>query len=208
MEDSFFSNKGDRGSNIQLVKDNELLQDDQKIADELNTFFNNAVTNLYINDNTYIINHNSGNLSRPVDKAICKYKFHTRIVLIKSKLENQKLFSFQPTSKFGMEKEIQNIDLKKVTTKNTVPSKILKVSCNISAETLHNLFNECRITGNFPDNLKLADITPVFKKKDPLNKENYRPVSVLPSISKIFEKLMQKQINDYMSNFLSPYLCG
>ena len=70
----FFSNKGDRGSNIQLVKDNELLQDDQKIADELNTFFKNAVSNLNINENTYIINHNSGNLSDPVDKAICKYK--------------------------------------------------------------------------------------------------------------------------------------
>ena len=56
----FFSNKGDRGSNIQLVKDNELLQDDQKIADELNTFFKNAVLNLNINENTYIINHNSG----------------------------------------------------------------------------------------------------------------------------------------------------
>ena len=197
----FFSNKGDHGSNLQLVKDNELLQDDQKIADELNTFFKNAVSNLNINENTYIINHNSGNLSDPVDKAICKYKFHPSILLIKSKLENQKLFSFQPISKFDMEKEIQNIDLKKATTKNTIPPKILKVSCNTSAETLHNLFNECLITGNFPDNLKLADITPVFKKKDPFNKENYGPVSVLPSISKIFEKLMQKQINDYISNF-------
>ena len=131
----FFSNKGDHGSNLQLVKDNELLQDDQKIADELNTFFKNAVSNLNINENTYIINHNSGNLSNPVDKAICKYKFHPSILLIKSKLENQKLFSFQPISKFDMEKEIQNIDLKKATTKNTIPPKILKVSCNTSAET-------------------------------------------------------------------------
>ena len=53
--------------------------------------------------------------------------------LIKSKLEIQKLFLFQPISKFDMEKEIQNIDLKKVTTKNTIPPK----SCNTSTETLH-----------------------------------------------------------------------
>ena len=105
-----------------------------------------------------------------------------------------------------MEKEIQNIDLEKATTKNTIPPKILEVSCNTSAETLHNLFHECLITGNLPDNLRLADITPVFKKKDPLNKESYRPVSVLPSISKIFEKLMQKQINDYISNFFISLL--
>ena len=56
--------------------------------------------------------------------------------------------------------------------------------------------------------MKLADITPVFKKKDSLNKQNYRPISVLPSISKIFEKLIQKQINGYINNFLSPYLSG
>ena len=56
--------------------------------------------------------------------------------------------------------------------------------------------------------MKLADITPVFKKKDPLNQTNYRPVSVLPIESKLFEKIMQKQINGFISNYLSPYLCG
>ena len=60
----------------------ELLQDDQKITDELNTFFKNAVSNLNINENTYKINHNSNNLSDPVGKAICKYKFHPIILLI------------------------------------------------------------------------------------------------------------------------------
>ena len=127
-----------------------MLQDDQKLADELNTFFKNAVSNLTINENTYIINHNSGNLFGPVGKTICKYKFHPSILLIKSKLENQKLFSFQLISKLNMEKEIQNIDLKKATTKDTIPPKILKVSCNTSAENLTNLFNECLITDNFP----------------------------------------------------------
>ena len=108
----------------------------------------------------------------PVNKAICKYKFHPSIVLIKSKLENQKLFSFQPISKFDSEKEIQNNDFKKATTKNTIPPKILKLSCDISVETFQNLFSECLITGNFPDNLKLAYITPVVERKDALNKEN------------------------------------
>ena len=49
----FLSNKGGRGSNIQLVEDNELLKDDQKIADQLNTFFKNAVSNLNMNENMY-----------------------------------------------------------------------------------------------------------------------------------------------------------
>ena len=41
-----------------------------------------------------------------------------------------------------------------------------------------------------------------------MDKANYRPVSVLPPISKIYEKLLQKQINNYIENILSPYLCG
>ena len=154
------------------------------------------------------MSNDSDNLSDPVDKTICKYKFHPSIFIMKSRLQNQTLFVVPTHINFWHEKEIRNIDTKKATNKNTIPPKILKVSCNTSAETLHNLFNECLTTGNFPDNLKVVDITPVFKKKDPLNKENYRPVSVLPSISKIFEKLMQKQINGYINNFLSPYLCG
>ena len=46
------------------------------------------------------------------------------------------------------------------------------------------------------------------RKKDPLDKTNYRPVSVLPPVSKIFERLMEKQVNENIENNLSPYLCG
>ena len=56
--------------------------------------------------------------------------------------------------------------------------------------------------------MNLADITPVFKKKDSLKKENYRPASILSAISKILERLMQKQIVGYMEHFFCPYLCG
>ena len=54
----------------------------------------------------------------------------------------------------------------------------------------------------------MADNTPVFKKKNPLNKANYRRVSVLPPISKIFEKLLQKQINNSIESILSSHVCG
>ena len=62
--------------------------------------------------------------------------------------------------------------------------------------------------GIFPNNLKNADISPVFKKGDRLDKSNYRPVSILPPLSKIFERIMFFQINKYMDPKLSMYLCG
>ena len=61
----------------------------------------------------------SNNFSDSVDKVICKHKFHPKILLIKSRLEDQRLFLFQPISKFDMEEEIQNNDLKNATTNPT-----------------------------------------------------------------------------------------
>ena len=84
---------------------------------------------------------------------------------------------------------------------------LIKTS-NVSAQFVHKIFNESIETGVYPDNLKLADVTPVFKKKDPLNKINYRPVSILPSVSKIFEKLLQHKPVNYIENYLSPHICG
>ena len=84
---------------------------------------------------------------------------------------------------------------------------LIKTS-NISAQFVRKIFNESVETRVYPDNLKLSDITPVFKKKDLFNKINYRPVSVLPSASKIFEKFLQHQLVNHIENYLSPHLCG
>ena len=54
----------------------------------------------------------------------------------------------------------------------------------------------------------MAGVAPIFKKKDKTFFENYRPVSVLPTVSKEFEQIMQKQITDYIGKFISPFLCG
>ena len=52
--------------------------------------------------------------------------------------------------------------------------------------------------------MKLADITPAYKMNDPLDKMNYRPFSVSPIV---FERIMQKKINNFIISFHSPYLC-
>ena len=77
----------------------------------------------------------------------------------------------------------------------------------VTVETLQQFFNQALSTGEFPSNLKNSDLTSVFKKKDLLNKENYRPVSVLPIILKVFEKL-ENQINLHIKSFSSSFLCG
>ena len=69
-------------------------------------------------------------------------------------------------------------------------------------------FNSSIFHGTFPIRLKNADVSPIFKKGDLLDKTNYRPVSILPALSKIFEKLLFSQINNFMDSKLSMHQCG
>ena len=56
--------------------------------------------------------------------------------------------------------------------------------------------------------MKMADITPAHKKDDKTDEQNYRPISILSSISKIFERIIYEDISQHMNKLLSPYLCG
>ena len=69
-----------------------------------------------------------------------------------------------------------------------IPAIILKQIDEIAAEPLANIWNNEIISKQkFPSKLKLADVTPLFKKLENVCKENYRPISLLPLVSKIFE---------------------
>ena len=73
---------------------------------------------------------------------------------------------------------------------------------------MKTIFNNCLIKAEFPNELKLADVTPTLKKEDPFRAKNYRPVNVLPSVSKIFERVLNRQVNSYVDQFLSTFMCG
>ena len=60
----------------------------------------------------------------------------------------------------------------------------------------------------FSDKLKKLEVIPLYKKQDPLKKENYRSISLLPHVSKVFECILYTQINNYMQNELSKYVTG
>ena len=65
----------------------------------------------------------------------------------------------------------------------------MKASIESYSEVLTKLFNKTILTSDFPDKLKVADVSPIFEKDDQQKSKNYRPVSVLPVDSKVFERL-------------------
>ena len=76
----------------------------------------------------------------------------------------------------------------------SVPVTILKTVRDYISEPLAFLVNDSFASGNFPDKLKLARITPVFKKGSRFDIDNYRPISVLSNFSKLFEKAMYHRL--------------
>ena len=86
----------------------------------------------------------------------------------------------------------------------------MKQSIEIHLHFLTNSINYTRKNGEFPNKFKKPKVIPLYKKEDPLKKENYRPVSLLPHVSsfQVFEWVIYKQINSYMEAKLSKYIAG
>ena len=137
-----------------------------------------------------------------------KFKNHPSILKIKENVQVETKFHFYEVNEPGIKDKINSLDKKKPTTFNNIPTRLLVENNDIISPFITDMCNESISNVAFPDSLKLADITPAHKKEERTKKNNYRPVSILPSISKIFERNMYDQISLYINKYLSPYLCG
>ena len=102
--------------------------------------------------------------------------------------------------------EIININSKKAAPESDIPVQILKWNSNIITPVEIECYNQNIKNSTFE--LKNADISPIYKKKDPHDKSNYRPVRIVPLLSKQFKCILFKQIDSYTKNILSKYQEG
>ena len=116
------------------------------------------------------------------------------------------LFSFHEITEDEIRKEISKLDGSKATPVGDIPAEMLKSATDVHVSLLTKIINSSIRNGCFPDELKAAEVAPIFKKNDDLDKENYRPVSVLPHVSKIIERVMYIQIENFMEGKLSKLL--
>ena len=107
-----------------------------------------------------------------------------------------------------VKKEVLNLNPKKSSTSGTIPVTILKQTIDVHLQHLTNAINYTLQTNCFPDKLKQSKVIPVYKMLDSLEKENYRLVSLLPHVSKVFGRIIYKQINTYMEDKISNYVNG
>ena len=99
---------------------------------------------------------------------------------------------------------IKTLYTKKTSPDGDIPVKLIKMNEDIFSRLLFQNFNQYLINGEFPHCLKQAEVIPVFKKEEKLDKSNYRFVSILPVISKIMKGwCMTKCINILIKSSLN-----
>ena len=94
-------------------------------------------------------------------------------------------FSFDFISKEDVLKEITILVTSKAIQESNIPAKMIKQNRDFFAEIICKCFNDSLDKGQFPNCLKLASITPVFKKSVCFSKNNYRPVSIFTVLSRV-----------------------
>lgn len=201
----FFSEKGaDINSRIILVDQGEIISTDKDIAATFNSFFSTITSSLPISkwNQTFIPCTDD-----PVLNALNKFEAHPSVINIRNRISSECFFNFRYVSESDIYHEILNLDVAKKVGGN-VPIKVLKESVREITPVLTRCFNSSIDEGYFPSELKLADVIPAHKKGSKTDKGNYRPISLLPAVSKVFEKLVYKQLMQFMQNKLSKYLCG
>ena len=119
---------------------------------------------------------------------------------VTSELLNYPPFSFNEETIENVEKIIDSIKTNVATGTDNIPSKIIKQSKKLLRPIITQIINLSYETKIFPDILKNAIIKPIFKKDDKNDISNYRPISILPVISKIFERAALNQLIKYFED--------
>ena len=111
---------------------------------------------------------------------------------------NQHSFVFEACDAKEIYILINQLNVSKASGPNGVPTRILQMISNEISSPLSKIFNMALVTGTHPERLKLVNVIPTFKKGSRLLVSNYRPITLLSNLNKIFEKMVFKRINNFI----------
>ena len=201
-----FANKVKVKNKITLNEDSKSTKDDQQVANIFNSFFVNTASSIKISYNKSLPQNRD--ISKLVEHAIKNFENHSSIIAIKINRNPNVQSSFKPVTKEMIAKEISNLKSGKAARSNDIPTKVIKDFKDLFATFIYNNYNKCLLDGTSPEDLKTAEVVPVHKKKKSTGKNNYRAVSILSNISKIYERSFYNQKYDSFDSIFSKYQCG
>ena len=170
--------KNKRDSSASFTINGQDIDDKYDIANQFNSFFASVAANI----SGGIINHGS--------KTVSSY--------LKQRIECS--FQFECVGVSDVKKVIQNLASKNSSGHDGISARFLKKILEIITPPLTHIINRSLCTGIFPDRLKIAKVIPLFTKSDQHVLDNYLPISLLPVISKVFEKIVFNQLYKYFTD--------
>ena len=204
----FMSNKGFSDTRIVLSgPEDSIIQDECEISKVLNNYFNNITKPLNLFEWNCGYPTFDSNQVMSVAKCILKYENHPSILKIRSNHSGTVGFTFKNVTSSEVYKMILKLDCSKKTS-GSISNKILISSANVICPFITNIINSSIVDCVFPDKLKLAEITPVPKVEDSKKVGDSRPISILPAIPKLFEKVLANQLSSYFDTIFCNLLCG
>ena len=147
-----------------------------------------------------------------VRDIVNSYKNHPSIIKIKqvvngSNVSDSERFSFKTINESEIKDLLKNLDINKASGIDTIPPKLVKLSADFLTPLLTKAINTSIAQNVFPENAKTASVIPLDKGKPNKNEmSNFRPVSVLNTFSKIYERVIKDQIVHGMEKYFSPFL--
>ena len=195
-----FSKSRTKSDSIPLRENGEIVSDDQKVCGIFNSFFQSIGSDIGLPENN----------EKPLHDIIDQYQTHSSIKCIKEKINTSKSskFLFRFVAERETLKYIKQLSVKKAAGYDEIPANFVKRTGAILAKPITHLMNRCILENTFPSKMKMANITPLYKKKDKLNKDNYRSVNLLPILSKIMERALYDQVYEYINCKFHSYLSG
>ena len=205
----FLTSKGFlHNDNISIDINGNIVEDEQKLTKEFNSYYINAAK-ITSGKPPVKLENNFGyiNDSLIIKRIIKKYKNHPSIKAIQVTFPVKKQFKIEEAKFEQVNKILRNINSRKATGPNKIPPKIVKMPANIIGSHLTNIINSDLKRNAFSDSAKVALIRPIFKGKGERTKiKNYRPVSILNSFSKVYERFIHENLMSSVTNFLSDII--
>ena len=184
-----------------LKEKEELFLDEKQLASIMNQFFINITKSLKLKED-------QGSPPVTLNNILEKFIFHPSINKIRKTYESDKKFSFQQVAEKHVRQVILSIECSKATPGGDISADMLKVILDINFSLITKIINLSFKNGCFADDLEIAEVSPIFKKNDDLDKGNYRRVIVLFNVLKGFERIIYRQIDTFMQDKLLNLLTG
>lgn len=188
--------------NIMLKENNEFITDRRLICNIFAGFFSTMANYIGIPDEIDISNENF------LQDILDKHQDHESVKAIRENNMHGKCFSFKPVSIEYVQKILSSLKANKSTGCDNIPPRMVKLCAEELSSTITESINSAIKNNQFPSDLKLADLVPLYKKADDMLKENYRPVSILPVFSKVFEIVIADQLMEYFKDIFNDFLCA